>query len=84
MSAALESEAYLGLLKHYYDCVAQPVLDEGGEILDYIGDAVLAIFPVHGDTGLPEAARAATRAMEAALELREQSDEKDRMRFCIS
>ncbi len=84
MSAALESEAYLGLLKHYYDCVAQPVLDEGGEILDYIGDAVLAIFPVHGDTGLREAARAATRAMEAALALREQSDEKDRMRFCIS
>ena len=39
------TEAYLALLKDYYDCVAQPVLDEGGEILDYIGDAVLAIFP---------------------------------------
>ena len=84
MSNDLETDDYLTLLKSYYDCVAQPVLDEGGEILDYIGDAVLAIFPVRGDTGLPEAARAATRAMEKALILREDSRDKDRMRFCIS
>ncbi len=84
MSNAMETDAYLALLKNYYDCVAQPVLDEGGEILDYIGDAVLAIFPVRGDTGLPEAARAATRAMEKALMLREENEDKDKMRFCIS
>ncbi len=84
MANDMETEAYLALLKDYYDCVAQPVLDEGGEILDYIGDAVLAIFPVRGDTGLPEAARAATRAMEKALMLREGSSSKDKMRFCIS
>ena len=84
MSNDLETDDYLALLKSYYDCVAQPVLEEGGEILDYIGDAVLAIFPVRGDTGLPEAARAATRAMEKALVLREQSSDKDRLRFCVS
>ena len=84
MSGDMAADDYLSLLKRYYDCVAQPVLDEGGEILDYIGDAVLAIFPVLGDTGLPEAARAATRAMEKALMLREQSEDKDNMRFCIS
>lgn len=84
MSNDMEADAYLALLKAYYDCVAQPVLDEGGEILDYIGDAVLAIFPVRGETGLPEAARAATRAMEKALILREENEAKDKMRFCIS
>lgn len=84
MANDLGADDYLALLKSYYDCVAQPVLEEGGEILDYIGDAVLAIFPVRGDTGLPEAARAATRAMEKALMLREESADKDRMRFCIS
>ncbi len=84
MSGDMAADDYLSLLKRYYDCVAQPVLDEGGEILDYIGDAVLAIFPVLGDTGLPEAARAATRAMEKALLLREQAEDKDSMRFCIS
>jgi len=84
MSSDMESDDYLSLLNRYYDCVAQPVTDEGGEILDYIGDAVLAIFPVRGETGLPEATRAATRAMEKALLLREESEGKSRMRFCIS
>ena len=47
------------------------MIDEGGEILEFIGDAVLAIFPLRGDVGGPEAVRAATRAMEAALNCRE-------------
>lgn len=84
MSDEMEADDYLSLLKRYHDCVAQPVIDEGGEILDYIGDAVLAIFPVKGDTGLPEAARAANRAMEAAMAKREADEGNDQMRFCIS
>lgn len=71
LSNEMEPEAYLELLRSYYDCTAQPVIDEGGEILEFIGDAVLAIFPLRGDVGGPEAVRAATRAMEAALNCRE-------------
>ncbi|MEM7268907.1 MAG: adenylate/guanylate cyclase domain-containing protein [Pseudomonadota bacterium] len=84
MSENMEGDDYLSVLKNYYDCVAHPVIEEGGEILDYIGDAVLAIFPVQGDTGLGEAARAATRAMEAALHLRDEAPEDQRLKFCIS
>lgn len=71
LSNEMAPEAYLDLLRSYYDCTAQSVIDEGGEILEFIGDAVLAIFPVRGDTGGPEAARAAMRAMELALDRRE-------------
>ncbi|MBR28413.1 MAG: adenylate cyclase [Rhodobacteraceae bacterium] len=71
LSNQMAPEAYLDLLRSYYDCTAQSVIDEGGEILEFIGDAVLAIFPVRGDTGGPEAARAAMRAMEKALDRRE-------------
>ncbi|HKK36500.1 MAG TPA: adenylate/guanylate cyclase domain-containing protein [Paracoccaceae bacterium] len=67
LSNALAPEAYLQLLRDYYDCTAQPVIDEGGEILEFIGDAVLAIFPIRGETGGPDAVRAATRAMDASL-----------------
>ncbi|MFO7856051.1 MAG: adenylate/guanylate cyclase domain-containing protein [Paracoccaceae bacterium] len=67
LSNALAPEAYLQLLRDYYDCTAQPVIDEGGEILEFIGDAVLAIFPIRGETGAPDAVRAATRAMDASL-----------------
>jgi adenylate cyclase len=67
MSSAMPADDYLELLRCYYDCAAQPVLDEGGEILEFIGDAVLAIFPVDDGHEEAEAVRRATRAMESAL-----------------
>ena len=33
------------LLDEYFDCVAGPVQDNGGEVLKFIGDAMLAVFP---------------------------------------
>jgi len=90
LSNEMAAEEYLELLKTYYDCTAQPVIEEGGEILEFIGDAVLAIFPIRGDTGGPEAVRAAVRAMEKTLDLREAWIEaapeiaRERMNFSIS
>jgi adenylate cyclase len=87
LSDAMSSETYLTFLRRYFDCAAQPVIDEGGEILDYIGDAVLAIFPIYGETGERKAVHAATRAMEAALQRREEimvEFPDPEMRFCIS
>ena len=37
---------YLETLDSYFDCVAGAVMDHGGEVLKFIGDAVMAIFPV--------------------------------------
>ncbi|MHA1571379.1 MAG: adenylate/guanylate cyclase domain-containing protein, partial [Alphaproteobacteria bacterium] len=42
----LSMEAYLGTLNEYFDCTAGAVIDHGGEVLKFIGDAVMAIFPV--------------------------------------
>ena len=36
---------YIQLLNTYFDCTATPIIEAGGEVLDFIGDAVLAIFP---------------------------------------
>jgi len=53
---------------HYFECTAAPVVAEGGEILNFIGDGVLGIFPIaEAEGGLAGAARRATRAVEAAL-----------------
>ena len=35
----------LALLDAYFDAIAQPVVERGGEILKFMGDAMLAIFP---------------------------------------
>ena len=37
---------FLACLNEFFDCVAGAVLDHGGQILRYIGDAALAIFPI--------------------------------------
>ena len=45
--------------------MAGAVLDHGGEVLKFIGDAILAIFPIE-DPDSPEAAERAIEAAQAA------------------
>ena len=54
------------VLDRYFDCVARPVTAAGGEILKFIGDAMLAIFPI-GDDGPEQPARRALDSAVAAL-----------------
>jgi len=46
LAESLPADEYLDTLNEFYDCVAQPILRSGGEILRFIGDAALAIFPI--------------------------------------
>ncbi len=46
LAEQLAMNDYLATLDAYFDCVAGAVLDHGGEVLKFIGDAVMAIFPV--------------------------------------
>ncbi len=63
LAADLPQDAYLGLLNEFFDCAAGSAMAEGGEVLKFIGDAVLAVFPVEADAfSLEEACRAALAA----------------------
>lgn len=66
MAESLSREAYTEVLNCYFECVGGAVLEAGGEILDFIGDAVLAIFPVRGDAPRGEACAAAYAAAQDA------------------
>jgi adenylate cyclase len=46
MSDVLPAVEVVALLDRYFEAVAGPIIDHGGEVLKIIGDAVLAIFPV--------------------------------------
>jgi adenylate cyclase len=46
LAEAMPRPDYLKLLNEYFDCMAGAVLDGGGEVLKFIGDAVLGIFPI--------------------------------------
>ena len=43
-------EEFLGMMNDYFECTAGAVLDHGGEVLKFIGDAVIAIFPYEVDS----------------------------------
>ncbi len=62
----LPGPKFLELLNGYFECTAGAVLDHGGEVLRFIGDAVLAIFQVEGPGGDQRAARTAMAAAQDA------------------
>jgi adenylate cyclase len=66
----LDRGRYLELLNDFFECTAGCVLAEGGEVLKFVGDAVMAIFPLLDDPDAPLAAMRATRAAIAKLAAR--------------
>jgi len=65
LSEALPRDAILKLLNEYFDVVGKAVTAEAGEILKFMGDGVLAIFPVADQRPMAQAALAALRACHA-------------------
>ena len=70
LAGSMETATYLAHLNRFLGALAGAIVDHGGEILAYIGDAVLAIFPI-ADEGATAAsgftpAEACARAIDAA------------------
>lgn len=65
LSESLPRDAILKLLNDYFDVVGKAVTGEAGEILKFMGDGVLAIFPVTDERPMAQAALAALRACHA-------------------
>jgi len=42
----LPPQDLVDLLNRYFDCQVPPILDHGGEVLKFMGDGLLAIFPL--------------------------------------
>ena len=66
LSDRLPGEEVIDLLDDYFEQVAAPVKSLGGEVLKFVGDGVLAIFPAE-DGAETEAARIGLEAATAAL-----------------
>ena len=86
LADSLPRDDYLALLNDYFDCTAGAVLDAGGEVLKFIGDAVLAIFPVDpqakegASDNTAEACASALQAAREALVRLEQLNDRRRER----
>jgi len=58
----------IALLNDYFECMVAPVHRHGGEVLKFIGDAMLAIFPISDDLDRDRACLTALAAAEDALD----------------
>jgi adenylate cyclase len=65
----LPEERIVELLNAFFDLVVPGVLTGGGDILKYVGDAVIAIFPVTGDDPTSACGSALTAAQTALAAL---------------
>jgi len=69
----LSVEAFLDLLNVYFDCAAGAVMEEGGQVLDIVGDAILAFFPTSGFPADEEGEEAAcASALRAAVKAQQR------------
>ena len=84
LADAMSRGEFLRLLNEFFECVLGPVVERDGEILRFIGDAALAIFPVGGDEG--EACRRALAAAKDAIQRMEalNAARERRLRFGIA
>jgi adenylate cyclase len=68
----------IDLLNGYFDAMSEPITRRGGEILKFIGDGLLAIFPLTEPQACANLLRAVTEAREAMTALNEKNAETGR------
>jgi adenylate cyclase len=74
LADALPPPTLIELLNRYFDCQVPAITGHGGEILKFIGDGLLAIFPIGGSP-----AAACEAALAAAREIRTRIADDDNL-----
>ncbi len=90
LSDRLPAETVVDILNRYFDCQVSAIREQGGEVLKFMGDGLLAVFPIAERDGhardvcgrVLEAARQ-SRASVAALEY-PIGDTVERFRFGVA
>ena len=74
LTATLPPEGAVQLLNDFFDCLVPPIEAEGGEVLKYMGDGLLAIFRERGEDRASAAQAALTAAVQALDQLKAAND----------
>jgi adenylate cyclase len=68
LSDRLPAETVVEILNQYFDCQVASIRAHGGEVLKYMGDGLLAVFPI--DEYVGDAQQVCAKVLEAANESR--------------
>ncbi|MEP3332054.1 DUF427 domain-containing protein [Sedimentitalea sp.] len=72
LAETLDRAAYIALLNQFFETTSTIIHDHGGEVLKFIGDAVLAVFPAGDDAKM-----ACSQALKAARAIVEHSADRE-------
>jgi adenylate cyclase len=72
LSDRLPAETVVDILNQYFDCQVPVIREYGGEILKFMGDGLLAVFPIAKDGG--NLGEVCGRALEASRKARANVD----------
>jgi adenylate cyclase len=68
ISDRLPAETVVDILNQYFDCQVSAITTHGGEVLKFMGDGLLAVFPI--DEYIGDVNKACAQVLEAARESR--------------
>ena len=87
-SDRMPSQALIDLLNRYFACQVPAILEHGGEVLKFMGDGLLAIFPIAADS---DASAVCRRTLACALQVRDriaalprEADDEEPLRFGVA
>ncbi|SEE52601.1 adenylate cyclase [Rhizobiales bacterium GAS188] len=66
LADSMKPQALIDLLNQFYDCLVPAIEAEGGEVLKFMGDGLLAIFRIASDAATGEVCARALRAARDA------------------
>jgi adenylate cyclase len=78
LSDRLPAETVVDILNRYFDCQVSAIRAQGGEVLKFMGDGLLAVFPIAEQDG--DIGQVCGRVLEAA---RQSRASVDAMRYLI-
>ena len=73
LSDRLPAETVVDILNHYFDCQVSSIGTHGGEVLKFMGDGLLAVFPI--DEYVGDVQKVCSSVLEAARESRARVEE---------
>lgn len=80
----MEMPTYLTLLNQFFETMSEAVMGEGGEVLKFMGDGFLAIFPTSDNAGISDAAqKAVTAARKGTEALANHCSDASKLKFGV-
>ena len=88
LSEQLPPQALIDRLNRYFECQVPAILEHGGEVLKFMGDGLLAIFPIAGENDASAVCRralsGARRSARRIAELPAQTGNEEPVRFGLA